>query len=76
MNQLAAMKVTLDLIRRRQDEAMDHFEDMYERASQGEFSEAKLGRWLGWIQGAASANGLMTLDEAKEINRRHSEEKG
>lgn len=37
------------------------------------FSEAKLGRWLGWLQAAATAAGALTLEECKAINRRYSE---
>lgn len=37
------------------------------------FSEAKLGRWLGWLQAAATAARALTLEECKEINRRYSE---
>jgi hypothetical protein len=40
------------------------------------FSEAKLGRWLGWIQGAATARGLLTLEEAQAISRKRSKKDG
>lgn len=36
------------------------------------FSEAKLGRWLGWIQGVACAKGWLTLEDCKRINQRCS----
>ena len=35
-----------------------------------DFSEAKLGRWLGWAQAAVVAMGLATLDDMKNINRK------
>lgn len=38
-------------------------------------SEDKLSRWLGWIQASICSWGILTLDEAKNINRRHSEER-
>lgn len=37
-----------------------------------EMDEAKLSRWLGWMQCSIVSWGIMSLDEAKEINRRHS----
>lgn len=33
------------------------------------FSQAKLGRWLGWAQAAVVVMGLATLDEVKTINK-------
>ena len=59
MNQIAAMRETLT---RAQEHGMAdisgfaegcdywHLQDMVERAQSGEFSEAKLGRWLGWMR--------------------------
>lgn len=32
------------------------------------FSDAKMGRWLGWAQAAVVAMGAGTLEEMKEIN--------
>lgn len=37
-----------------------------------DMSEGKLNRWLGWVQCSVCSWGIMSLDEAKEINRRHS----
>lgn len=34
------------------------------------FSEAKIGRWLGWLQGSMAAQGYLTLEEAKKINKK------
>lgn len=39
-----------------------------------EFSEAKLGRWLGWAQCAVVAAGCATLEEMKDLNRRHGKD--
>lgn len=36
------------------------------------FSEAKAGRWLGWAQAAVVAMGVATLEDVKEINKRHA----
>lgn len=33
------------------------------------FSAARLGRWLGWAQCAATVAGVLSLDEAKMINK-------
>lgn len=38
-------------------------------------SKGKLGRWLGYIQGVAVANGWLTLDQCKRINSAHSMKK-
>lgn len=87
MNQRAALQDTLAKLRANgmatceiEEEGcdFDHFVDMHNRILAADhngtpFSEAKLGRWLGWIQGAASACGFLTLDEAKHINQRWSD---
>lgn len=39
----------------------------------GAFSEGKLGRWLGWIQCAGTAIGVLTLEECKAINKKWSD---
>lgn len=78
MNQMAAMRETLT---RAQECGMDdiagfaegcdywHLQDMVERAQVGEFSDAKLGRWLGWMQCAVVAAGIgLTLEDMKQIN--------
>lgn len=36
-----------------------------------EFSDAKMGRWLGWAQAAVVAQGLGTLEDMKQINMRN-----
>lgn len=45
-----------------------HIEEMIDRVA--EASSDKKSRWLGWMQGVCAAQGLITLEEAKEINRR------
>lgn len=41
---------------------------------QGEgFSEAKLGRWLGWMQASFCAMGVLSLEDAKAINMKWSD---
>lgn len=53
-----------------------HLRSMYERAKSSNFSEGKLGRWLGWVQCAVVAANLgVTLDEMKALNLRHAERK-
>jgi hypothetical protein len=37
------------------------------------FSDAKLGRWLGWAQCAVVASGVATLTDMKEINQAHAD---
>ena len=85
MNQLEAMRDTVNIYRawhRRWRQttkvgayegcSLAHFEDMLCRveANPSGFSESKLGRWLGWMQGAMTAIGALTLEEAKGINKR------
>jgi hypothetical protein len=51
---------------------LDHLRDMLSRFGP-DFSEAKLGRWLGWAQCAlVAANVGFTLDDAKALNMRHA----
>ena len=52
-----------------------HLQDMVERAQSGEFSEAKLGRWLGWMQCAVVAADIgLTLEDMKQINVSYAQE--
>lgn len=51
-----------------------HFEDMLARALSPSFSEGKLNRWLGWMQGVLEAQGIITGDEAGEMSRRHKDD--
>lgn len=84
MNQIAAMRETLT---RAQEHGMAdisgfaegcdywHLQDMVERAQSGEFSEAKLGRWLGWMQCAVVAADIgLTLEDMKQINVSYAQE--
>lgn len=51
-----------------------HMQSMLDRieANPEGFSEAKLGRWLGWAQAALVASGVgVTLEDVKQINLRH-----
>lgn len=80
MNMREAMRATLDLARERGygnvsfDEVgvdMEHLKSMYDRAvnSDEHFSEGKLGRWLGYMQGVLVANQCCTLEEMKDLNK-------
>ena len=83
MNQLAAMRETLTRAQKCGMSSIDglatgcdywHLQDMMERAQIGEFSEAKLGRWLGWMQCAVVAADIgLTLEDMKEINLRYAD---
>lgn len=37
------------------------------------FSDAKMGRWLGWAQAAVVAMGIASLDDMKSINKANME---
>lgn len=81
MNQLAALRDTIVLAEERGmpeycgDLGLSHLRSMYTRAEAGDFSEAKLGRWLGWAQCAVVAACIgVTLDDMKAINLLHSGE--
>lgn len=54
---------------------LDHLENMFRKVTSVEgqdFSEGKLNRWLGWMQAACCAAGALTLEQAKDLNRRAS----
>lgn len=83
MDMVGAFKDTLALASQREYETAsfaehgvnyDHLLSMYHRIRQEpwNFSEAKLGRWLGYAQGVLVANDCLTLDECKTINKRHA----
>lgn len=82
MNMKAALLDTLSLAHNREmftketvhELSYAHLLDMHMRVLQDEFSEAKLGRWLGWAQAAVVAAGCGTLDEMKKINKRHADD--
>ena len=85
MNQHAAMDDTMILARQRgmpllpgETIGLEHLSAMYmtvrmAEASNNAFSDAKLGRWLGWMQACIVAAGCATLEEMKEINWRHAD---
>ena len=82
MRQLDAFRATIQIAkfhRMRRDPGnplgLDHLIEMLEKAETGDFSESKLGRWLGWAQAAVvAANIGATLDDMKDINKKFSEE--
>lgn len=48
---------------------LEHLRAMKIRIDDEEFSEAKLGRWLGWAQAALVAAGVgVDLEDVKRIN--------
>ena len=52
---------------------LEHLRDMQTRITD-DFSEAKLGRWLGWAQAAlVAANVGASLEAVKQINLSHSD---
>lgn len=74
MDQRAAFSETVSLISNRapgNDPLFLHIVGMEPRMEEW-FSEAKLGRWLGWAQGVACAMNWMSLNEAKQINKKYS----
>lgn len=82
MNQLAAFNETVALAEERGMGAMsgttmglEHLRDMQDRILDQplSFSEAKLGRWLGWAQACVVFADIgITLEDVKQINKRHS----
>lgn len=57
------------------DMQRDHLNDMVDQMErqtiddrEPEWSDGKLGRWLGWIQASGCAMGLLSLEECKQIN--------
>jgi hypothetical protein len=81
MNQLAAFRDTIVLAEVRGmpecggELGLSHLRSMYERAESAQFSDSKLGRWLGWAQCAVvAANIGLTLEDMKQINLGHSDQ--
>lgn len=52
-----------------------HFEDMLVRSGDPALSDGKINRWLGWMQGVLEAQGIITGDQAGEMNLRHRDDK-
>lgn len=81
MNQIDALRDTVSLAEQHDmpalpgsDLGLDHLRSMLATASAAEFSEAKLGRWLGWAQCAVvAANVGLTLDDMKALNLHHAD---
>lgn len=80
MDMLAAFDETISLaqargmVEPREGLSLAHLRDMRTRIAPS-FSRSKLGRWLGWAQCAVVASGVATLEEMKEINKRHADAK-
>lgn len=83
MNMRHAMRETLELARSRDYDNVsfeevgvdfDHLVSMQLRFESADppFSEAKMGRWLGYVQGVLVANGCLTLEECKQLNARYA----
>lgn len=55
----------------------EHLESMLDRVTKmpEQFSEGKLGRWLGYMQGVLVANQCGTLEDMKQLNKRFADEK-
>lgn len=80
MDQLAAFDDTIALAEERGmpehggELGLAHLRSMYEQASSSDFSDAKLGRWLGWAQCAVVAAAIgLGLEDMKQINLRHAQ---
>lgn len=74
MDQRTAFKQTITLATERgmpelpdTSYGLTHLKDMWFRLDKN-FSDAKVGRWLGWAQCAVVASGVASLDEMKSIN--------
>lgn len=74
MNMIGAFEDTIELARNRGCD-VSHFVDMRSRIT-NDFSEAKLGRWLGYMQGFIVALEFATLEEMKEVNKKHAYDDG
>lgn len=86
MNQRAAMQETLEVLKEHgmnlqhidpKECSFEHLTSMYNRVREADhreepFSETKIGRWLGYIQGVGIASQFLTLEQAKEINKKHA----
>ncbi len=83
MNQIEAFRETLGICEERWPRPMfgvtsiEHMRDMLRRIEANSdstapngYSEAKLGRCLGYLQGVAVGLGVMCLDEYEDINKR------
>lgn len=79
MNQRAAFDETVELaiisgMVGRGSLSFSHLREMQKTIAEGNFSESKLGRWLGWAQASlVAANVGVTLEDVKQINLRHAD---
>lgn len=84
MNVLEAARETMELARQhgmdfvehpdRREGEYSHLEQMLEKMESGDMSYGKMCRWLGWMQASVYAMcHEVTLDDLKEINRRHAD---
>lgn len=51
--------------------SLEHLEYMMDRMFEG-MSDAKRGRWLGWMQAVVVAQTVLNLDDMKRINEGYS----
>jgi hypothetical protein len=81
MNTLAAMEETVALAYARgmatdmsgkSSTDFSHIDHMLNKMRTESMSEGKINRWLGWAQACVVVSNIATLDEVKEINKRHS----
>lgn len=56
------------------DLGLKHLHEMLDKMRDGNFSEGKMGRWLGWMQAAVVSHGVATLEDMKDINRKWSDD--
>lgn len=83
MNQSAAFHETIRLAEQHgmpempgSDLGLQHLRFMHDTVNTSTFSDAKLGRWLGWAQCALVAADVgVTLADMKELNARHTQPK-
>lgn len=76
MNQRRALRETVELAERHgmpdlpgSDVGLSHLRSMVQTVEVSDFSDAKLGRWLGWAQCAlVAANVGVTLADMKKLN--------
>lgn len=81
MNQIDALSETVALAEQHcmpelpgSELGLDHLRSMLVTVNASKFSDAKLGRWLGWAQCALVAADVgVTLADMKALNSRHLE---
>jgi hypothetical protein len=49
-----------------------HSCEMYGKICNNQMTRGKLNRWLAWIQCSVVSWGVATLDEMKDINKKHA----